>query len=146
MLQHLLSDKQSSFKDESLSPVRRPSLIQKPSIFFKVGTPSGAHLFDNLLWSIFHSSIFTHYIIQFFQVLIINHETLCSLQQVHQPCTRAPMSSLDSTKYSNSNLKTITYFHWKILALTGIWTRYQADMLPTELSWLGSIKNVAVEK
>ena len=32
----------------------------------------------------------------------------------------------------------VTYFHWKILAVAGIWTRYQADVLPIELSWLGS--------
>ena len=39
--------------------------------FFNVGTPSGVHLFDHLLWSIFQSSISTHYIIQFFKFLQI---------------------------------------------------------------------------
>ena len=34
---------------------------------FNVGTPSGVHLFDLLLWSIFQSSIFPHYIVQFFK-------------------------------------------------------------------------------
>ena len=37
--------------------------------FIAVGTLSGMHLFDQLLWSIFQSSI-THYIKQFLQVLI----------------------------------------------------------------------------
>ena len=41
--------------------------------------------------------------------------------------------------YSNSNIS-ITYFRWKSLALTGIWTsdllEYQADVLPIELSRL----------
>ena len=40
-------------------------------IFSKVGTPSGVNLFDHLLGSIFQSSIFTHYIIQFFKLLQI---------------------------------------------------------------------------
>ena len=114
------------------------------TFFCKVGTPIGAHLFDHLLWSIFHSSIFTRYTIQFFQVLIINHETLCSLQQVHQPCTRAPMSSLDSTQYSNSNSNNYLFSLKNSRPCRD--PQYQADMLPTELSWLGYIKNVAVEK
>ena len=43
-------------------------------IFFYVGTPSGVHLFGHLLWPIFQTSIFTHYIIQFFKFLQIKHE------------------------------------------------------------------------
>ena len=39
--------------------------------FFKVGTSSGAHLFDHLLWSLFYSSIFTHYnFFKFLQMLV----------------------------------------------------------------------------
>ena len=48
--------------------------------------------------------------------------------------------------YSYSNLNnSVTYFHWKILALAGFeprTSRYQADMLPIELSWLGSFFNL----
>ena len=42
--------------------------------FFYVGTPSGVHLFDYLLWSIFQSPI-THYIIKFLQVNINHSES-----------------------------------------------------------------------
>ena len=99
------------------------SLIQ--IIFFNVGTPSGVHLFGHLLWPIFQSSILlTHYFIQFFHYTAASHTPhLCMMWVI-----------------------SITYFCWKILALPGIWTwdqicpgppRFQADMLPTELSWHG---------
>ena len=50
--------------------------------FFYVGTPSGVHLFNHLLWSIFQSSI-THYIKQFLQVLTCFMVTFCG----QLPCT-----------------------------------------------------------
>ena len=43
-------------------------------IFLNVGTPSGVHLFDQLLWSIFQSSI-THYIKQFSSSSYMFHGT-----------------------------------------------------------------------
>ena len=97
---------QESTRKQNYLPPSWAGKIERNAVFFlNVGTPSGVHLFDHLLWSILQSSI-THYIKKFLQVL--------------------------------------TYFHWKILALARIWTRdsgppqYQADMLPTELSWLWS--------
>ena len=44
--------------------------------FFYVGTPSGVHLFDHFLWSIFQSSI-RHNIKQFLQVLTCFMVTFC---------------------------------------------------------------------
>ena len=69
--------------------------------FFYVGSPSGVHLFDHLLWSTFQSSI-THYI-----------KTLSSSSYMFH------IGIIYS--YSNSN-KSVTYFHQKVLTLAGIWT------------------------
>ena len=58
----------------------------------------------------------------------------------HQPCTRAPTKSLDSTQYSNLNLINDLFSLKNSRSCRDLnpgprW--YQADMLPTELSWLG---------
>ena len=70
-------------------------------LVFYVGTPSGVHLFGHLLWPIFQSSIFTHYIIQVFKFLQILVDLCGQLS-----CTAS-----------------ISYLiFWKIISLAGIRT------------------------
>ena len=68
-LLQVLHDKEWQFEHPSLPPHSNwtAEMLLLYYIFLKVGTPSGVHIFDHLLWSIFQSSIFTHYIIQFFK-------------------------------------------------------------------------------
>ena len=96
--------------------------------FLNVGTPSGVHLFGNLPWPIFESSIFTHYIIQFFKFLQILVD-LCG-QLSYQPYARAL-----TARAINSNLSPEKTLPRRDSNPPPPW--YQASTLPIELPCLG---------
>ena len=102
-----------------------------PHNFF-FGTPSGLLLFDHLLWlPIFQSSIYTLHFKQFLQVLT---------------CSWWPSVGSFCVLHLHLSfwLVSTTSFLVRINNSHPCWNlnlgppRYQVDMLPTELSWLGS--------
>ena len=73
--------------------------IVRISKFFYVGTPSGVHLFDHLLWPIFQSSIYIlHYTISSSSYMFIP-----MLGHDHQSLDYTQSTAITSTIFQSAN-------------------------------------------
>ena len=89
-------------------------------IFYLFWSSLGEYLFDHLLQSSF---------LHMLQITIFH---------AYQPYARAPDTYWNNILYSNLN-RSVTYFHWKILALAGILTQNLPSSKPIcyQLSYPG---------